>query len=57
MTARLDITRAQVRAIAIAAKECGCTVEVERNGTIYRVIPVTRNKQDKTLDEDKDIRL
>ena len=36
---RLDITRAQVRAIAAAAKETGCTVEVERGGTIYRVVP------------------
>ena len=41
MTERLVITRAQVRAIAAAAKESGCVVEVERDGTIYRVIPET----------------
>ena len=39
MTARLDITRAQVKAIAAAAKESGCVVEIERDGVIYRVIP------------------
>ena len=39
MTKRLDITRAQIRAIAAAAKETGCTVEVERGGAIYRVVP------------------
>ena len=39
MSARLDITRAQVKAIAAAAKESGCVVEIERDGVIYRVIP------------------
>ncbi len=39
MTARLDITRAQAKAIAAAAKEMGCVFEIERGGVIYRVIP------------------
>ncbi len=39
MTAALDIRRAQLKAIAAAAKESGCVVEVERDGTIYRIIP------------------
>ena len=41
MTARLDITRAQAKAIAAAAKEMGCVFEIERGGVIYRVIPET----------------
>ena len=39
MTTRLDITRAQLKALAAAARESDCIVEVEVNGTIYRVIP------------------
>ncbi len=39
MSARLDITRAQAKAIAAAAKAMGCVFEIERDGTIYRVIP------------------
>ena len=42
MTARLFVTRAQIKALAIAAKEAGCTVEVQLpDGTIYRVKPPT----------------
>lgn len=58
MSARLDITRAQVKAIAIAAKECGCTVEVERKGTIYRVIPdIHRKPPPKEVDDEEDFEL
>ncbi len=39
MTARLAVTRAQARAIADVAVEKGCVIEVERDGTIYRIIP------------------
>lgn len=39
MTARLAVTRAQARVMADVASEKGCVVEVEREGTIYRVIP------------------
>ena len=54
MTARLDITRAQVKAIAAAAKETGCTVEVERQGTIYRVIPDSGKGRQAVEDENLD---
>ena len=39
MTARLTVTRAQLRAIAAAAREEGCVAEVERDGVIYRLTP------------------
>lgn len=39
MTARLTVTRAQLRAIAAAAREEGCVAEVELDGVIYRLTP------------------
>ena len=39
MTAKLDITRAQMKAIAAAARESGCVCEVEIGGVVYRAIP------------------
>ncbi len=39
MSAKLDITRAQAKALAAAAKAMNCIFEIERDGTIYRVIP------------------
>lgn len=39
MTSRLTVTRAQLRAIAAAAREEGCVAEVERDGVIYRLTP------------------
>ena len=59
MTERLDITRAQVKALAIAAKEVGCTVEVERkDGTIFRVIPdIKKPREPEPLDDAKGVAL
>lgn len=59
MTKRLDITRAQVKALAFAAKEAGCTVEVEhRDGTIFRVIPdIKKPHEPEPLDDAKGVAL
>lgn len=61
MTARLTVTRAQLRAIAAAAREEGCVAEVERDGVIYRLTPealVRDEKQDPdAVDSSREINL
>lgn len=55
MTSRIAVNRAQLRALAAAAREEGCIAEVERDGVIYRVIPeaLARNeRQEKSRDSD-----
>lgn len=50
MTARLTVKRAQLRALAAAAREEGCIAEIERDGVIYRLTPkalVRNREQDK----------
>ena len=58
MTARLDITRAQAKAIAAAAKATDCVFEIERDGVIYRVIPPSaRDSANGNVDDKVDFRL
>ena len=60
MTARLDITRAQAKAIAAAAKAMDCVFEIERDGVIYRVIPeavAARDGKAPVIDKHREIEL
>ena len=58
MTAKLDITRAQMKAIAAAARESGCVCEVEIGGVIYRAIPEdARDDRPKSVDDRGDFHL
>lgn len=58
MTARLDITRAQIKAIAEGAREAGCVVEIEINGKLFRIKPEQDlTSRTKSVDSNEDFDL